>query len=187
METRDSGGPFVKQSVGGDLVTNVAPSVANRRRSTLKPIDEQIAPSSDFTEEATHAGQDFPRLSTDAFIGERSVSDADEILLELTDLVSEPPPERVRTEPQLEALPKPISLERCINCGKNSDFRASIFCDHCGVRNPKRKRVGEPKDSGKVRASKRRATSKLVHRCKLCGYTVPSGSPACQNCGTPVL
>ena|GEM_PF-3622677 len=187
LETRSFHSPSVTQSADVHLATEAAPYAVKRRRSTLRPIDEQIAPQSDFIEEATDAGQDFPRLSTDAFIGEESDGDADEILLELSDLVSEPPPERARTEPELEALPKPTIFETCVNCGKKSDFSASIFCDHCGVRNPNRKRVGKAKDLGKARSSRSRQASKLVHRCKLCGYTVPSGSPACQNCGTPVL
>lgn len=161
-----------------------------RRRSTLKPIDEQMAPQSAFSEEVTDAGEDFPRLTTDAFIEENSSSDGGELLLELTDLVAElpaePPGERARTEPVTEIPKKSIGLETCGNCGKESDFGSSIFCDHCGVRSPKRGRSGKSKDSGKVVSKRNRPTSKLVQRCKLCGYTVPSGSPACQNCGTPV-
>ena len=186
VETPGARGQSVTKSVRMDSAVPAASSAPNRRRSTLRPIDEQIAPPSQFSEEATDAGQDFPRLSTDAFIGEDSSSDVDEVLLELTDLVTEPPSERALTEPVRETPSSPTGLETCGNCGKESDFSASIFCDHCGVRTPKRGRVGKTKDSGKVTAGRSRPSSKLVQRCKLCGYTVPSGSPACQNCGTPV-
>ena len=127
--------------------------------------------ASDFTEEATDVGEVYPRLASNAIIGAPAQSENEEEILDLTQAVSSegasPATGTGRTD-------------TCGRCGGAMNLDKSRFCDHCGVRAPKRQG-----SAVKPKALSRTA-SEILLRCKMCGYNVPAGSPSCRNCGTPV-
>jgi len=141
---------------------------AVKAKVKLEPLDKRD--SGDFNEEVTDVGEGgFPRLSTDAIMDfgqpSNSTSSSSDAIMELTD--------RLETE---APAPSPTKPDKCGHCGAGIDLAKSRFCDACGVRAVK---------SPDNRTAKPRGSSKLVLRCRLCGYTVTPDAESCLNCGTP--
>ena len=138
-------------------------------------VDNGISPDQ-FTEEVTDVGEVYPRLGTGAIVDgdnptDEGASGRDEIV-DLTEVVpTNIPVSKSATDPKRDT---------CGHCGAPMDLEKSRFCDGCGVRAPKK--PGTPQQA----VARSRSTSKIVHRCRVCGYNVPADSHSCRNCGTPI-
>jgi hypothetical protein len=137
--------------------------------------DDGISPDQ-FTEEVTDVGEVFPRLATDAIVGENEpaghgASEREEIV-NLTEVV----PTNIPADNSASA----VKVDKCAHCGALMDLEKSRICDGCGVCAPKKP------GASRQAVPRSRSTSKIVHRCRVCGYNVPADSPSCRNCGTPI-
>lgn len=146
------------------------------RAQLLKPSPEPPGSigafaGQDFTEEATDVGEVYPRLSTSAIMGEPVESGPNDEIVNLTESMA---------PKQKAVVPSAESPDKCGSCGAAMNLDKSRFCDACGVRAPKRV------NTARRSSARPRTASKIILRCKLCGYNVPAGSPSCRNCGTPL-